>query len=222
MIIDFHTHTYHSYDSLMKPEKILSIAKSRGLDGIVICDHNTIKGGVEASKINSDPDFKVIVGAEIATDAGDITGIFLTREIVSRKFDEVAKEIKAQGGKIILNHPYKAHNLSLIDFNLIDYIEGYNSRVSKKDNEKAVALAKKYNKPIVAGSDSHLYGEIAKCKTEVNNPDELLPLNSHCQKSRYYYITLSQYIKAYKRKSVKIFVSASALFIKNALKNHNR
>ncbi len=221
MIIDFHTHTHHSYDSLMKPEKILSIAKSRGLQGIVICDHNTIKGGIEAQKLNTDPDFKVIVGAEIATDAGDITGIFLTKEIVSRKFIDVVKEIKAQGGKTILNHPYKAHNLDLIDFRYIDYVEGYNSRVCNKNNERAVALAKKYKKPIVAGSDSHLYGEIAKCKTEVNNINDLVPLKAYCNNSRYYYITLSQYIKAYKQKNIKIFISASIMFLKNTFKKHH-
>ena len=85
MIIDFHTHTYHSYDSYMKPKKIIRIGKARGLDGIVICDHNTIKGGLETQKINCDKNFTVIVGAEIATDVGDITGIFLTKEIESRK-----------------------------------------------------------------------------------------------------------------------------------------
>ena len=53
MNIDFHTHTHYSYDSLMKPEKILSIAKRKGLDGIVICDHNTIQGGLDVQKANA-------------------------------------------------------------------------------------------------------------------------------------------------------------------------
>ena len=65
MKIDFHVHTYHSYDSIMQPEKILRIAKEKGLNGCVICDHNTIKGGIECKKLNTDPNFVVIVAAEI-------------------------------------------------------------------------------------------------------------------------------------------------------------
>ena len=99
MKIDCHIHTCHSYDSIMQPAKILMTAKKRGLHGIVVCDHNTIRGGLEAYNLNHDPEFHVIVGAEMATDAGDVTGIFLTREIKSRNFTEVALEIKKQGVK---------------------------------------------------------------------------------------------------------------------------
>ena len=45
MKVDFHIHTKYSYDSLMEPDKIIRNAVKRGLDGIVICDHNTIRGG---------------------------------------------------------------------------------------------------------------------------------------------------------------------------------
>jgi len=168
MIIDFHVHTYHSYDSLMQPEKIIRVARQKGLNGCVICDHNTIKGGIETQKVNPYKDFLVIVGAEIATNAGDITGIFLTEEIRSRDFDEVISEIRSQGGKVILNHPYKAHDLSRIDVSKVDFVEGYNARCSNEENEKAVQLAKKYDKPVVAGSDAHLYAEIANCRTFID------------------------------------------------------
>ncbi len=219
MIIDFHTHTHHSYDSLMKPAKILKLAKSRGLNGIVICDHNTIKGGIEAYKLNTDPNFKVIIGAEIYTDAGDITGIFLTKEVRARKFNDVIKEIKAQGGKTILNHPYKGHDLTKVDYSQIDFIEGYNSRLNKHDNEKAIALAKKHNIPIIAGSDSHLYNEIANCKTYISNFNDFKIIKCEYKKSNHINITISQYIKALKRKDIKIAISATAIFIKHLLKS---
>ncbi len=217
MTIDFHVHTHNSYDSIMKPEKIIRIAKSRGLNGIVICDHNTIKGGIELSKINKDKNFHIIVGAEIATDAGDITGIFLTKEINSRRVDEVIDEIKKQGGKVILNHPYKGHDLSKIDFTKIDFIEGYNSRLNLSDNQRAVLLAKKYKIPIIAGSDAHLYSEIGNCKTEMNNIKDFVPVNCHYKPSKQGYITISQYIKAFKRRSFSVFFSASIIYFKSIL-----
>ncbi|NCP83714.1 MAG: PHP domain-containing protein [Bacteroidetes bacterium] len=218
MKIDFHTHTHHSYDSLMKPREILRIAKKRGLDGIVICDHNTIKGGVEAAQVNTDSNFTVIIGAEIATNAGDITGIFLNKEIISRNFDEVVAEIKAQKGKVILNHPYKGHDLTKIDYSKIDFIEGYNSRLSKKDNDKALELAKEHGIPILAGSDSHVYNEIANCSSIVNDLASLTALDHNYRQSKQRNITYSQYIKAFKNKSIKVFISASAIYIKHLLK----
>lgn len=218
MIIDFHTHTYHSYDSLMKPEKILRVAKKKGLTAIVICDHNSIKGGIETQKLNADKDFTVIVGAEIATNAGDITGIFLKEEIMSRDIDEVLKEIKQQGGKIILNHPYKGHDLSKIDVVRVDFIEGYNARLSEEENEKALQLAKKYNKPVIAGSDAHLYREIANCKTYMDSIDTFIPVKAECSYSGRMNITISQYIKAWKLKSFKILLSATIVHIKFYLK----
>ncbi len=214
MKIDFHTHTYYSYDCLMKPEKILRIAKKRGLNGIVICDHNTINGGLEAKKINKDKNFIVIIGAEIATNAGDITGIFLTKEIGSRNFEDVIGEIRAQNGKVILNHPYRGHDLTKIDLTKIDFIEGYNSRLYDKENQQAIDLAKSNNIPVLAGSDSHLYNEIANCKTTVKDIESLIPLEHEYKQSRQLYITLSQYIKAFKKKNIKIFISASVIQVK--------
>ena len=214
MKIDFHVHTHFSYDSLMKPAKILQIAKKRGLDGIVICDHNTIQGGIETQKLNKDKNFHVIVGAEIATDAGDITGIFLTREIESRDFNTVIEEIRAQNGKVILNHPYKGHDLTKVDMSKIDFVEGYNSRLSMEDNQKAHELAKAYTIPMTAGSDAHGYAEIGNSKTTVNDIVTLIPLEHEYQRTKQLYVTFSQYIKAIKRRNSKIFVSATIMLIK--------
>ena len=218
MIIDFHIHTRYSYDSLMKPEKVLKIAKRRGLTGIVVCDHNTIRGGIETRKINSDKNFQVIVGAEIATDAGDVTGIFLEKEIEARDFRSVAKEIKKQNGLVILNHPFKSHNLDKIDFSKIDFIEGYNSRLDDKLNQKATALAKKYNKPIIAGSDAHLYSEIGKCRTYLDNFSDWKITKTNYSPSSQISVMISQFIKAYKKKNLKIIISAIIVTIKHYLK----
>src|ERR1700756_271115 len=133
----------------MNPEKILRLAKERGLDAIVINDHDTIAGGLECKRINKINGLEVIVGAEIKTSVGDVTGIFLKEEISARNYSEVVAEIKRQGGITILNHPYVAHNLSEINFEGIDLIEGYNGRVDSKKNELAVQLARQHNKPIV-------------------------------------------------------------------------
>ena len=220
MKVDFHIHTKYSYDSLMEPDKIIRNAVKKGLDGIVICDHNTIRGGVEVDRHNTNLGLKIIVGAEIYTSVGDITGIFLHKEIVSRDFDDVIDEIRAQGGKVILNHPFKQHDLSKIDFSKIDYIEGYNGRLSIEYNQKAIELANQYKIPIISGSDAHLYNEIGNCFTLVNDLTSLIPIHQNYKQTKFLNITLSQYIKAYKRRDIKIFISASKILIKRIFKKY--
>lgn len=220
MIVDFHTHTYHSYDSLMDPRKILRLAKDRGLDAIVINDHNTIKGGLEASDINPYKDeLEVIVGAEIATDLGDITGLYLKEEIHSRNFSEVVQEIKNQKGIVVLNHPYYGHKLSEINYGGIDLIEGFNSRLSLSDNLKAVELAKREMKPIVAGSDAHLYAEIARCKTYYHGNDLMSPVGFEFNRSPYLAQLLSQYIKVLKTRKFSVLTQTLLYTPKYLVKN---
>lgn len=218
MKIDFHIHTYHSCDSVMRPGRILKAARKKGLDGIVVCDHDTIRGGLEVKEANKDKNFKVIVGAEIKTNAGDITGIFLAREIKSRELKEVIREIREQNGKVILNHPFKGHDLSKIDMSEVDFIEGYNSRLTEEENRKAVELALIHNKPIVAGSDAHLYAEIGNSFTIIENFNSLIPLNHEWRPSKHIYKTISQYIKSFKEKNFRIFVSATAVQLKHSVR----
>ena len=209
MIIDFHTHTYHSYDSLMDPVKILKIASERGLTGIVINDHNTIKGGLECLKINKNSALQVIVGAEVATDVGDVTGIFLKEEIQSRKFSDVVTEIRKQGGLTILNHPFVGHKLDEINFEGIDLIEGFNSRVDHQRNLLAVELANKYNKPVIAGSDAHLYAEIGRCRTVYESNDFLKPVTCEYNRNPLHAVVISQYIKSWKRKNFRLWLNVT-------------
>lgn len=217
MIVDCHVHTYHSYDSLMKPRKIIRLAKKRGLTGIIVSDHDTIAGGLEAQQVNSDPEFRIIVGAEVNTDAGDIMGINLTEEINVRAIEEVIDEIHRQGGLAILVHPYKAHKLEKIPIEKVDIIEGYNGRLSESDNRKAVELANRYGKPIIAGTDAHRYGEIGKCRTTVSKGDLTSPLSTSYHRVSHLSVMLSQYVKAWKHGKPLILFRATLYFIKNAL-----
>ena len=57
-----------SFDSPSKPDDIIREAKRRRSNVIAVTDHNTIKGGIKARRINHDRKFLVIVGREIATE----------------------------------------------------------------------------------------------------------------------------------------------------------
>ena len=212
MIADLHIHSKFSYDSLLSPEKILKVSKKRGLDVIAITDHETIRGGLEVQKMNSDEDFFVIVGCEINTEIGDIIGLFVNEEINSKIFIEVVEEIKIQGGLVILPHPFRGHRLENSVIQYIDAVEIFNSRSTIEQNAKALLLAKEWKKPITAGSDAHFASEIGLGSVNIvnfSNDNDLI--SEFDEKSvigslnPWYLTYLSQMIKSGKSKNFSLF-----------------
>ncbi len=165
---DMHTHTLYSNCSNMKPEVILKTAKKRGLNGIAVTDHNTIKGGLAVKRLNNDKNFEVIVGAEIYCDKAEILGYYLNEEIKPGKVEEVVEKIHEQGGIAVVSHPF-THALirKKLEFDVkkikIDGVEVFNARnIFASENEKALALAKKYNLSQIGSSDAHFSYEIGR------------------------------------------------------------
>jgi len=222
----FHIHTKYSFDSILSPRRIVKYAIKNDYDFIAITDHNTIRGATEAYnyniKYNDFQKLKVIIGAEYATDKGDIIGLFLKEEINSKNSKEVIKKIKEQGGITILPHPFKGHKLDNELMRDIDVVEVYNSRVNLVNNHKVKNLAKRYNKPIIIGSDAHFYGELGLTLmyyeniSSVSFSETILcrePKIVKYEKSGWYYETLSQLIKSYKMGDVRILLSQSKRFL---------
>jgi len=165
---DLHMHTFHSNCGVMKPKTVLKVAKKRGLNGIAITDHNTIKGGKLVKKLNKDKDFEVIVGSEIYCDKAEILGYYLNKEIKKGKVEEVVEQIHSQGGIAIIAHPY---TYAIIRKRIqcdpkkikVDGIEVFNARnVIKKENDKALELAKKNKLAQIGSSDAHFSYEIGR------------------------------------------------------------
>jgi len=165
MKYDMHIHSKYSSDGILDVKEIVKMAKKRGLNGIAITDHNTIKGGIEAKKYETD-DLKVIIGSEIMTEKGEIIGLFLSEEITSINVQVVIDEIKDQNGVVIIPHPFDQMRHSSFqpedeDMKFIDCVEGFNSRcLFQKYNKKAKEYAKKHDLVITAGSDAHFLNEI--------------------------------------------------------------
>ncbi|MGQ4912138.1 MAG: PHP domain-containing protein [Candidatus Thorarchaeota archaeon] len=162
-LFDVHLHTHHSYDSLMTPTTLVRTAKKQGLSAIVVTDHNTTKGAfscIKAAKENR-LDITVLVGAEIKTEVGDVSGLFLNEEIRSREFHDVINDIAAQDGIVCLPHPYASYtSLDRMDLSKIEVLEAYNGRHSLRENQAAFRLGKKLGLPMIGGSDSHLQYEV--------------------------------------------------------------
>jgi predicted metal-dependent phosphoesterase TrpH len=74
MKIDTHIHTHYSFDSSMKPEDLITVARERGLDAVIVLDHGTIKGAIETRDRAQGTGLLVIPGEEIKTKSGEIAG----------------------------------------------------------------------------------------------------------------------------------------------------
>lgn len=173
---DYHIHTKYSYDCDLEVSKIIEIALKKGLKEIAITDHNTIKGGMEAKRISQGKSIEVIVGAEIQTNCGEVIGLGLKEEIEERELSAVIKEIKRQGGKVLIPHPFGILRRNKLKNSLeeladdTDFIEVYNGRnFFNGYNKKAEEIAHKYGIGSTVGSDAHFSFEIGNTESSLLN-----------------------------------------------------
>lgn len=164
--VDFHCHTIFSMDSLTRPESLITSAHKRGLDRVVVSDHNTIAGAVAARAL--DPDL-VIVGEEIMTRSGEILAAYMTEEIApGLTAKETIKHLRDQGAFISISHPFDRlrkgawEKEELLDISpLVDAIEIFNARSIKVGaNRLARDFARQHQLAGTAGSDAHSACEI--------------------------------------------------------------
>jgi predicted metal-dependent phosphoesterase TrpH len=175
---DLHLHTRYSPDGTLGVADIIRIARKRGLDGIAITDHDTVRGGLEAVKLKPEG-IDVICGCEVNTDRGDVIGLFLTEEIRSRNHIAVIEEIHAQGGVVIVPHPFDSIRGSAFwpsdcDAPLIDAVEVINGRcVFRRSNSAADRYADRYTLGKTGGSDAHFGAEIGNAGTLIEESADL-------------------------------------------------
>jgi predicted metal-dependent phosphoesterase TrpH len=191
--IDFHVHTAHSFDCWTPPRAAVEIARRRGLAGIAVTDHDTVSGALEAIESNRYGDFLVIPGVEIKSDLGDVIGLYVTRNIVSRVFADVIAEIHEQGGLAYVPHPLRTFRPDEVrsvhaKHREIDLWELYNGRYDDRDFASAEAVLGELGAiSTLCGSDAHFPWEIGVFRTLLSgvprDPQALLALSRNAQLS---------------------------------------
>ena len=179
---DLHNHTHFSPDSILSPEQLVERCLTRKIDCIAITDHNTIRGGIEVSKIveaRGLEDLTIIVGEEVRSSDGEILGLFLTEDIPrGLSGEETIDRIKSQGGVVGVPHPFDPMR-SALDYQRmvalmerIDFIETFNARiVFKSHNDKARRFAADNGLAMSAASDAHSPREIGRAYVEMRTFD---------------------------------------------------
>lgn len=185
--VDFHVHTYFSYDCPMPPKLVIELARRKGLNGIAITDHDTVAGALATADANRHSDFLVIPGIEVKTDLGDLIGLYVNREIKSRRFADAIDEIHNIGGIAYLPHPIRtfgAEGSKQIHASHpeIELWEMYNGRYESADFAQSQELFDALNIPgRLCGSDAHFPWDIGVFRTVLaalpRNPEMLLALS---------------------------------------------
>jgi predicted metal-dependent phosphoesterase TrpH len=166
--VEFHCHTIASKDSLTRPRELVETCRRKGIDRVVVTDHNTVDGARAAQAL--DPE-RVIVGEEILTTRGEILAAFVKEEIPAGLTPhETIRRLKEQGAFISVSHPFdrlreggwrKEDLLEILP--LVDAIEVYNSRcIFPQFNREAKRFAEVHNLAGTVGSDAHAAFEVGR------------------------------------------------------------
>src|SRR5215213_1595047 len=103
-LVEFHCHTNASKDSLTQPSELIAAAHRRGIDRLIITDHNTTAGARAAQAL--DPEL-IIVGEEIMTTHGEILASFVSEELPAGLSPlETIRRLREQGAFISVSHPF--------------------------------------------------------------------------------------------------------------------
>lgn len=166
--VEFHCHTLFSKDSLLRPEDLLVACLRKGIDRVVVTEHNNIAGALHAQKLNPQ---RVIVGEEIMTQSGELLAAFVTEEVPPGLPPlEAIDRLRQQGAFISVSHPFDSlrsghweeHDLLAI-LPLVDAIETFNARCMRGSfNQQALEFAHQHGKPGTVGSDAHTASELGR------------------------------------------------------------
>lgn len=180
--VEFHCHTIFSKDSLTRPFDLVETCRRKGIDRVIVTDHNSIAGARAAQAL--DPEL-VIVGEEIMTTRGEILAAFVTEEIPAGLSPlETIRRLKEQGAFISVSHPFdklrsggwkESDLLEILPH--VDAIEVFNSRcMDPKFNVDAQAFAERHNIAGTVGSDAHAAFELGRSLLlleQFEGPDEM-------------------------------------------------
>ena len=169
---DLHLHT-NLGDGTASPQRLLEVAKRRGLKVIAVTDHDHMEGCMRVQELidRGESDIELIWGCEVTTRQGHFLGLFMKRPVKFLTHVEAAIEaIKEQGGLCVIPHPMgrlvpslgrrKIEELLTRGYG-IDGIELYNpSPANASMREQVKQLNSQWEFAGTGSSDAHFWQHI--------------------------------------------------------------
>lgn len=165
---DLHTHSNHSPCGHSRVEALIRRAEKIGLSGIAITDHDTLEGGFAARSLATS--LEIIPGCEVSlADGSHVIGLYLEEKIVGTDLERVISEVHAQGGLVLIPHPFRRESGVLANGRMpemtdlsallarVDLMEVFNPNCSPAENQNALRLVEQFDGSVIptASSDAH-------------------------------------------------------------------
>jgi predicted metal-dependent phosphoesterase TrpH len=179
--VDYHLHTWASYDCGTGTTEVLDRALQAGLDVVCVTDHDTIDGAVRLAAA-APAGLAVVVGCEFTCcDGSHVIGMGLREMTPERRILPLLDALHEQGARVVLPHPFRrGSGIFRNELNrsqefvaevlaLADAIESFNGRDSAENNRRSFELAVRRGLPAVAGSDAHRPAEIGSTWVEYDH-----------------------------------------------------
>jgi predicted metal-dependent phosphoesterase TrpH len=191
MRCDLHIHTVHSgmctvpvlsrvcLESYNEPHALYSLLKQRGMDLVTVTDHDSIDAVEELRRY---PDFFLSEEVTCTMPSGTemhagVYGIEERDHVELQRRRSDVESLLAYASErqlfVTVNHLYSSLTglRTEDDFAIFarDFhgVETLNGQMLRRSNKLAAEFATRFNKPVMAGSDSHTPGGVARTYTEV-------------------------------------------------------
>ncbi|MBW3582931.1 MAG: CehA/McbA family metallohydrolase [Euryarchaeota archaeon] len=161
--IDLHCHSAFSKDSLGTLDAIAAAARGKGLDGVCLTDHDTVRhhGAIEDWNRTHGDGFRFWPGCEVSTNTGHMLAIGI-REAVpyGLPVEETIDEIIAAGGMAVPSHPLRRGSGVRMDGldrhgTIIRAVEVWNAQEPERRNQEVADWARTNRVGGTGGSDAH-------------------------------------------------------------------
>ncbi len=172
VLVDPHAHSKFS-DGLSSPLRMFVHARHRGLHGIILTDHDTVKHWGESLEAARRLKMSTVLGVEISTAQGHLLAYFACdtqprRVARTLRLDEgmihymdverVIDRVRDLGGVVCVPHPFGAfYPLGGKYFDKVDGVEEYNSWMFQDSKlfHNAFGYGKRHGIAALGASDSH-------------------------------------------------------------------
>lgn len=172
--VDPHLHTVASYDGRTTPAELLERAADRGLDAVVVTDHDTVAGARRVAELAPAYDVVAIVGCEVSTADGHLLAIGVdAAPEPGRPLRETARVVGDEGGITVVPHPFQRsrHGARGDAIASVDGVETYNAHaLTGVRNAQAARFAAREGYPAFGGSDAHRPAGVGRATTAVRLP----------------------------------------------------
>lgn len=184
MEFDMHVHTVFSPCSRLTIPEILEHAGKKGLSGVCITDHNTMKIRHMMKEGIQENGICVIFGMEYETKDGDFL-VFAPTHHIPGGMDARAllSFVHASGGAAVCAHPFRKNRGAakyIVQEGLCTIVEETNGRNLPHENEMTRTWLSSYDLAPLNGSDAHSKEELGAARTvfteKISKREDLITL----------------------------------------------